>query len=117
LHGAEDTLCGDAGYAGIPKREELRGRELNWKIAARPGKRKKMVKSTQELPNEKEKSSTRAKVKHPFYWVKCFFKYGNVRYQGLDKNSSRLHILLGFTNLIRSKKNYLLHAKNLKNKD
>ena len=33
LHGAEGTLCGDAGYAGISKREELQGRELNWKIA------------------------------------------------------------------------------------
>ena len=92
LHGAEDRLCGDTGYAGISKREELRGRELNWKIAARPCKRKEMFKCTQELANEKEKSSARAKVEHHFYWVKCFFEYGKVRYRGLDKNSSRLHI-------------------------
>ncbi|MCF6208387.1 MAG: IS5 family transposase [Ghiorsea sp.] len=104
LHGEEGSVHADAGYVGVGKRKEHQGREVGWKIAARPSKRKMMPKCTKQLAMEKEKSSVRAKVEHPFYWVKCFFGYSKVRYRGLDKNKNRLYMLLGFTNLLRSQK-------------
>jgi len=104
LHGKETEVFADAGYVGVSKREEHQQRKVDWKIAKRPSKRKVMFKCTKELADEKGKSSVRAKVEHPFYWVKCFFGYSKVRYRGLDKNNNRLYMLLGFTNLLRSQK-------------
>ena len=104
LHGKEKEVFADAGYVGVAKRDEHQGRKTVWNVAVRPSARKKMFKCTTELAIEKDKSSVRAKVEHPFYWVKCFFGYSKVRYRGLEKNSSRLYMLLGFTNLLRSQK-------------
>jgi len=40
LHGREKRVHGDAGYAGIHKREEHKERDVECHISARPGKRK-----------------------------------------------------------------------------
>jgi len=103
LHGEEKRVYGDAGYAGIHKREEHRQRDVQWHIAVRPGKRRKMTKDSVEWKAEQSKASVRAKVEHPFRWVKGIFAYEKVRYRGLDKNMNRICILLGFTNLLRSR--------------
>ena len=44
----------------------------------------------------------RAKVEHPFLYVKRHFGYAKVRYRGLSKNTQRLMTLLGFANLMRA---------------
>ena len=44
----------------------------------------------------------RAKVEHPFLYVKRHFGYSKARYRELAKNTQRLAVLLGFTNLIRA---------------
>ena len=49
---------------------------------------------------EKKKASVRAKVEHPFWYVKQMFDYRKVRYRGLKKNTERIYILLGFANLL-----------------
>lgn len=41
----------------------------------------------------------RAKVEHPFLDVKRRFDYVKVRYRGLAKNTQRLALLLGLSNL------------------
>jgi len=97
-------VFGDAGYVGIAKKEEHQERDVDWQIAMRPRARKKMFKCTKQLAAEQGKSSVRAKVEHPFNWVKCFFDYDKVRYRGLEKDTNRLFMLLGFTNLLRSQK-------------
>ena len=104
LHGREKRVHGDAGYMGIHKREEHRGRDVEWHIAVRPGRRRAMEASSEELAAEKAKASVRAKVEHPFYWVKAIFGYRKVRYRGIQKNMNRLYLLLGFANLMRSRK-------------
>ncbi len=38
LHGKEDTVCGDSGYTGAEKREELRGVKARFLIAEKPSK-------------------------------------------------------------------------------
>jgi len=103
LHGGENRVHGDAGYAGIHKRKEHQERNVEWHIAVRPGKRRVMAEDSDELRSEQTKASVRAKVEHPFRWVKGIFGYHKVRYRGLDKNMNRFYLLLGFTNLLRSR--------------
>ena len=99
-------VFGDAGYLGIQKRDEHKDRQnVSWFIAKRPGSRKKL--DDRKLKAEKLKASARAKVEHPFRYIKQVFGYSNVRYRGLAKNSNRLHLLAAFSNLLMGEK-YLL---------
>ena len=100
LHGGEDTVWGDAGYQGVGRREENKGREVDWETAMKPGKRRRLDKSGPEEAAEKLKASVRAKVEHPFRCVKRQFGYAKVRYRGLAKNRERIALLLGFANLL-----------------
>ena len=49
---------------------------------------------------ERRKASVRAKVEHPFLYVKRHFGYAKVRYRGLAKNTQRIAVPLGFSNLL-----------------
>ena len=42
LHGGETVVWGDAGYQGVHKRRESLGLELEWRVAMRPGRRRKL---------------------------------------------------------------------------
>jgi IS5 family transposase len=66
----------------------------------RPGKRAVLRQGGREAKQEKKKASVRAKVEHPFRYVKRVFDYAKVRYRGLHKNTQRIALLLGFTNLL-----------------
>ena len=123
LHGGETVVWGDAGYQGVDKREENLGLEVDWQVAMRPGKPRKLepgrtwgwrwtgrwrcVQETAETEPgsaealaEKAKASVRAKVEHPFLKVKRIFGYWKVRYRGLGKNTQRLALLFGLGNLL-----------------
>lgn len=101
LHGAERRAFGDAGYRGIDKRSD---RGIIWCIAERPGKRRQMDPDSLEAKVERLKSQIRAKVEHPFRYIKRMFGYDKVRYRGQEKNRNRLHVLAGFTNLLLAEK-------------
>ena len=100
LHGQEQRVFGDAGYRGIERRDTHRDREVTWYIAERPGTRKAMEPDSDEAQVETLKSQIRAKVEHPFRYIKRVFGYDKVRYRGQVKNRNRLHVLAGFTNLL-----------------
>lgn len=100
LHGEEQRVCGDSGYQGMDKRPEHQDREVEWHIAMRPGKRALLDPRSPAARVERKKASVRAKVEHPFRYVKRVFGYTKVRYRGLHKNTQRLALLLGFTNLL-----------------
>jgi IS5 family transposase len=100
LHGEEECVWADAGYQGVDKRDEHEDREVDWLIALRPGKRRQLSPSSVAGRAEKAKASVRAKVEHPFRYVKRMFGYHKVRYRGLAKNTQRISLLLGFTNLL-----------------
>lgn len=102
LHGDEDRVWADAGYTGIEKRDPHPGR--NWLVALRPGKRAQLLPTSRLAQVEKAKASVRAKVEHPFRYIKRVFGYDKVRYRGLAKNENRLHLLAGFTNLLIGRK-------------
>ena len=73
---------------------------VEWQVAMRPGRRRQLGQGSCEALAEKRKASVRAKVEHPFLYVKRHFGYAKVRYRGLSKNTQRLMLLLGLTNLI-----------------
>ena len=99
-HGSEERVWGDAGYQGAGKREENRDTDVDWQVAMKPGKRKLLDKAGAAAEAEKRKASVRAKVAHPFGYVKRHFGYAKVHYRGLAKNTQRIAVLLGFTNLL-----------------
>ena len=100
VHGSEERVWGDAGYQGAGKREENRDTGVEWQVAMKPGKRKLLDNAGAAEAAEKRKASVRAKVAHPFLYVKRHFGYAKVRYRGLAKNTQRIAVLLGFTNLL-----------------
>ena len=100
LHGGETQVWCDAGYQGVHNRDENLGCEVEWQVAMRPGKRRKLDPESSEAVAEKRKASVRAKVEHPFLKVKRLFGYAKVRYRGLAKNTNRLALLFGLGNLL-----------------
>jgi IS5 family transposase len=68
----------------------------------RPGKRAQLSASDPWSQIERSKASVRAKVEHCFHRIKRQFGYNKVRYRGLPKNTNRLYLLAGFTNLLRA---------------
>ena len=104
LHGGETQVWCDAGYQGVHKRPENRDLEVEWQVSMRPGKRRKLEPGSNEAVMEKRKASVRAKVEHPFLYIKRHFGYAKTRYRGLAKNTLRLMTLLGFANLMRAER-------------
>lgn len=93
LHGEEQLVWDGASFKGIEKREEHKLRRVNWFIAERPGKVAALPAFSILVKTEKIKASVRAKVEHPFYFIKRVFKCCKVRYRGLAKNANRLYVL------------------------
>jgi len=52
-----------------------------------------------ERGKNRTKSKVRAKVEHPFLVIKRVFGFAKVRYRGLAKNTQRLLVSCGLTNL------------------
>jgi len=102
LHGKEDTICGDSGYTGANKREELQEVKSGFWIAEKPSKLR-AIKSKRERRYAKRwehfKASLRAKVEHPFRVIKRQFGYTKVRYRGLAKNTAQVLTLFALSNL------------------
>lgn len=115
LHGEEKTVFADAGYQGVEKRQENQGKALKWRVAMRPGKRKALPgtllgKLTDAI--EQAKARIRAKVEHPFHWIKNVFGLKKVRYRGLEKNTAQLFTLFGLANLFIAKRRlFALHGQ------
>ena len=85
-------------------REENRELDVEWRVAMKPGRRRQLAPESEEALAEKRKASVRAKVEHPFLYVKRHFGYAKVRYRGLAKNTQRLALLLGFANLMTAER-------------
>jgi len=110
LHGKEDTICGDSGYTGADKREQLQGVDAGFLIAEKPSKLRAMKNKrerhyAQRL--ERYKASLRAKVEHPFRVIKRQFGYIKVRYRGLAKNTAQVLTLFALSNLWMSRRQLL----------
>ena len=53
LHGGETVVWGDAGYQGVGRREENLGLLVEWRVAIRPGRRRKLAPGSREALAEK----------------------------------------------------------------
>ena len=73
---------------------------MDWQVALRPGQRRRLAPGSAAAQAEQRKASIRAKVEHPFLYVKPHFGYATVRYRGLAKNRNRLCLLFGLANLL-----------------
>ena len=100
LHGGAERVWGDAGYQGVGKRVGNRDTDVDWQVAMRPGNRRRLDKAGAQEAAGRRKASVRAKVEHPFLYVKRHFGYAKVRYRGLAKNTQRIALLRGFSNLL-----------------
>jgi IS5 family transposase len=110
LHGEEDTICGDSGYTGADKREELHSVEAGFLIAQKPSKLRAMKnKGERHYAQRWEhyKASLRAKVEHPFRVIKRQFGYIKVRNRGLAKNTAQVLTLFALSNLWMSRRQLL----------
>ncbi|CAL8479606.1 transposase (plasmid) [Caballeronia sp. S22] len=70
LHGHEQEAFGDAGYAGVDKRDEMKGRPVKWRVAIKRGKIKAMREGSLKdllIQVERIKAQIRAWVEHPFH--------------------------------------------------
>ena len=99
LHGSESQVWGDSGYQGVQKRSENRDRPVDWQMVMKPGKRWQLPPESEAALAERRKASVRAKAEHVFGYLKRHFGYAKVRYRGLEKNTQRIYLLVGFANL------------------
>ena len=85
---------------------------VRWQVDLKLGKRKNLEPDGWAALVEQVRASVRAKVEHPFWDVKGIFHYAKslppspigVRYRGLAKNTDRLALLLGLSNLTRAQR-------------
>jgi IS5 family transposase len=114
LHGKEDTICGDSGYTGAEKREELEDTKAAFWIAEKRSK-VQAIKNARERRATKRwehfKASVRAKVEHPFRVIKRQFGFTKVRYRGLAKNSSQVLTLFALSNLWMARRHLLAQTE------
>ena len=100
LHGAERRVWGDAGSQGVGKRPENNGGAVDWRVALKPGLRRALAPDSAAAACERARASVRAKVEHPFLYLKRRFGYARVCHRGLAKNRQRIALLPGFANLM-----------------
>lgn len=97
LHGKETRVYGDQAYRG--QREAIRAHAPNAKDFTNRRYRHRGVVDEVERAKNRTKSRVRAKVEHPFRVIKRVFGFVKVRYRGLVKNTQRLWVICGLTNL------------------
>ena len=111
LHGQERKAWGDAGYQGqtaaiqeaAPKAPAHDLQEDEVQELCKRTKFKNYVDELQKKKN-RNKSSVRAKVEHPFRILKRIFGFDKVRYRGLVKNHHRLCANFALVNLYMHRK-------------
>ena len=92
--GATRAIGGSASGA------ENREAAVDWQVAMRAGRRRRLDKAGAQEAAERRKASVRAKGEHSFLYVKRHFGYAKLRYRGLAKNRQRIAVLLGLANLL-----------------
>jgi len=107
LHGNETRVYGDQAYRG--QKAVIRGHAPNAKDFTNRRYRHRGFVDEAERAKNRTKSKVRAKVEHPFRVIKRVFGFAKVRYRGLAKNTQRLWVSCGLTNLFMVR-HWLLRA-------
>ena len=93
----ETRVYGDQAYRG--QKDVIRDHAPNAKDFTNQRYRHRGVVDEVERGKNRTKSKVRAKVEHPFLVIKRVFGFAKVRYRGLAKNTHRLWVSCGLTNL------------------
>jgi IS5 family transposase len=102
LHGDETSLFGDKAYDDKAIKRFCRNHNIFYGITNRAKSNKKL--SNKQKKRNKQFSSVRAKVEHPFQIIKHLWGYRKVRYNGLQKNTNQLQMLSSLANLYMVRK-------------
>lgn len=108
LHGEEQLIGGDKGYASQERKRDTRESGIAYAILDKANRGHKLS-SSQNKRNHKL-ASLRAKVEHPFQIIKCQWGYRKTRYRGIAKNKGQLHLLFALANLFKVRKKLLCSA-------
>lgn len=99
MHGNETRLYGDSAYAG--QKAAMHKRTPNARDFTNRRRYRNHDLSEKQRMSNRRKSSIRARVEHPFLWVKRIWGFAKTRYRGLAKNANRAFVLLALFNLVK----------------
>lgn len=105
LHGQEQRVWGDCGYAGQGEAIGAKAPEAeDW--TNQPVRRGSPSEDLERIVN-RIKSRTRARVEHVFGVVKRLWGFAKVRYRGLQKNATRAFVATGLANLFLARRHLM----------
>lgn len=98
MTGEETVLYGDSAY-GLSERKNEAYRDCGLQVEFHEkGVRNNPLTPFQKEQNRIKSATVRAKVEHPFAWIKNRYQYTKVRYRGLLKNSMHWFFLSSLYN-------------------
>ncbi|QVL37721.1 IS5 family transposase [Aminirod propionatiphilus] len=97
LHGAEKGVWGDSAYIGKTETIQEKAPDAVDNTNKRGSRNRKLT--DEEQSHNRMLSKTRAKVEHVFLIAKRVFGFTKVRYKGLKKNTSHVHVIFALSNL------------------
>lgn len=104
-HGEEKVKLGDKAYGSQKDKRKARRDGVFYGIADK-GTRNHPLSASQKKRN-RQLSSVRSFVEHPFQVIKCQWKFRKVRYRGIQKNKLHLFALFASCNLYRVRRQLL----------
>lgn len=97
LHGDEKVISGDKAYGTKARKQEMRKEGKIYLIIDKATCRKKL--SNKQRKKNRQISSVRSRVEHPFGIIKNLWKHRSVRYKGIFKNHMQWNTLAMLANL------------------
>ena len=102
LHGEEESVFGDKGYASDKDKHFARDADVYWGILDKRKPNRPL--SLKQKKRNKTLSSIRSKVEFPYLVIKKLWGHKKVRYRGLKKNLNQWYMLSALSNLYQSRK-------------
>jgi len=106
LHGKEEAIFADKGYVSQKDKKLAREAAIYWGVLDKAGAGKKL--SGKQKKRNRQLSSVRSKVEHPFQVIKHLWKHTKTRYRGIKKNCAQFFTLAALHNLYRVRKHPVL---------
>lgn len=93
------TVFGDKAYVNKKKKRDFRKRGIFWGVLDRAASGHPL--SRAQKKDNRQKSSVRSRVEHPFAWIKQTMRFRGVRFRGLRKNTFHITLVCAAYNLKR----------------
>ena len=103
LHGDEQIICGDKAYSSQQRKRQMRAAGKIYLITDKATPRRQL--SHKQRRRNRQKSSLRSKVEHPFMVIKHLWRQSKCRYRGLFKNNMQWNTLAMLHNFYKLRHN------------